>query len=192
MEKRCSDCGRTDVEFHQNQVRCKACNYARVKAWRKENRTAASAARLRYKHRVEARERGLEEEQVSKRTFRGYRLKEIEHPLAGRCGANALEDQKTQWYEAGPYGICVSDNDRYDRDDERWRHLSISHRSRIPNYEEVKAARYCFFPAEAEVVQVFPPEAEFVNCHPFCLHLWWSKDRRLVPPQTQSAVGPKL
>ena len=62
---------------------------------------------------------------------------------------------------------------------------------RLPTYDEVKHAREVFFPAEAEVLQVFPPEKEFVNCHPYCLHLWWSKDRRLVPKETMSAVGPQ-
>lgn len=186
--KWCYDCRRTDVEFHKGQSRCKQCNYDRVREWRQSNRGAASAARLRNKHRAKARLLGVEEEAVSKRTFRGYPLREFENPLPQ---AEAFPDQETHWYKAGPYTVGISDNDRYDKDDERWRHLSISHCSRIPNYEEMKAARYCFFPGEAEVVQVFPPNDEFVNCHERCLHLWWSKDRRLVPPQTQSAVGPK-
>ena len=35
--KICYSCGRSDVEFHRNQNRCKRCNYLRVKRWRKEN-----------------------------------------------------------------------------------------------------------------------------------------------------------
>jgi len=103
---------------------------------------------------------------------------------------DAFPDQQTKALQAGPYRIIWSDNDRYEGD-ELWRHVSFSMAHRVPNYEELKACRMTFFPADAEVVQVFPPEEEFVNCHPYCLHLWWSKDRRLVPPQTQSAVGPK-
>ena len=108
----------------------------------------------------------------------------------GGAAADAFPDQTNQWFQAGPFRFGISDNDRFDKDDERWRHLSMSHHSRLPTYAELKSARYTFFPPDAEVVQVFPPESEFVNCHPFCLHLWWSKDRRLVPPQTASAVGP--
>lgn len=124
-----------------------------------------------------------------KRHFKGYAVNERPNPLP-QLQANAFPDQVAKTFQAGPYRFILSDNDRFDTD-ERWRHLSMSLQTRLPTYEEVKHARQVFFPAEAEVVQVFPPEDEFVNCHPFCLHLWWSKDRRLVPPQTQSAVGPK-
>ena len=64
---------------------------------------------------------------------------------------------------------------------ERWRHVSIRREDRMPSYRELKAMRARFFPADAEVIQVFPPEEEFVNQHPYCLHLWWNKDRRLCP-----------
>jgi hypothetical protein len=123
------------------------------------------------------------------RRFLNHPLREISIDTSG--AADAFQDQWCKWFQAGPFRVGISDNDRFGPDDERWRHLSLSHRSRLPSYEELKSARYTFFPAEAEVIQVFPPESEFVNCHPYCLHLWWSKDRRLVPPTTASAVGPR-
>jgi hypothetical protein len=53
-----------------------------------------------------------------------------------------------------------------------WWHMSISHASRDLTYEEIKAARYNFLPHDINVAMIFPPEADFVNVHKFCFHLW--------------------
>lgn len=74
---------------------------------------------------------------------------------------------------------------------EAWRHVSVSCEDRLPSWDEIKRVRYEFFPADAEVIQVLPPKAEYRNCHPFCLHLWWCKDRRLTPVEFADAVAPK-
>jgi len=74
---------------------------------------------------------------------------------------------------------------------ERWRHVSTSCADRLPTWEELKHVRYKFFPEDVEVIQLFPPKKEYRNCHPYCLHLWWCKDRRLTPPEFADAVAPK-
>lgn len=51
-------------------------------------------------------------------------------------------------------------------------HLSISHKSRYPTYEEIKQARYDFLPDDLEMAMVFPAKKDFVNLHPNCFHLW--------------------
>lgn len=51
-------------------------------------------------------------------------------------------------------------------------HLSISRKDRLPSYDELKSARYQFLPEVPYMVQIFPPEKDFVNVHEFCLHLW--------------------
>ena len=53
----------------------------------------------------------------------------------------------------------------------KW-HLSISHKKRLPTYEELKESRYRFIPDNCYMAQIFPPKSEFVNVHPFCLHLF--------------------
>lgn len=61
--------------------------------------------------------------------------------------------------------IIVSvDNGKY--------HLSISHPSRLPTYDELKNARYKYTPNHLYMAQIFPPKDEFVNLHKYCLHLW--------------------
>lgn len=59
----------------------------------------------------------------------------------------------------------------YAKEADRW-HLSISHPTRLPTYDEVKQARYDFLPDDVYMAMIFPPKSEFVNVHPFCLHLW--------------------
>lgn len=55
-------------------------------------------------------------------------------------------------------------------------HLSISHPTRYPTYEEIKQARYQFIPNEVTMAMIFPPKEQFVNLHPNCFHLWQIKD----------------
>lgn len=60
-------------------------------------------------------------------------------------------------------------------DDERI-HMSISHPTRYPTWDEIKEARYKFVPDNKFMVMVLPPKANYVNVHPFCFHLWESND----------------
>jgi hypothetical protein len=53
----------------------------------------------------------------------------------------------------------------------RW-HLSISHPRRLPKYYEVKQARYQLLPDDVTLAMLFPPQRQFVNVHPNCLHLY--------------------
>lgn len=56
-------------------------------------------------------------------------------------------------------------------DDGLW-HMSISFPNRLPTYDELKKARYKYLPEVHYAAQIFPPESEFVNVHPYCIHLW--------------------
>lgn len=53
-----------------------------------------------------------------------------------------------------------------------WEHVSLSHRSRCPSWDEMNLTKEIFWDDEECVVQFHPPKSEYVNCHPFCLHLW--------------------
>ena len=52
----------------------------------------------------------------------------------------------------------------------RW-HLSISHPSRYPTWDEIKEARYQLIPNLVTVALVLPPQEQYVNLHPNCFHL---------------------
>lgn len=51
-------------------------------------------------------------------------------------------------------------------------HLSVSHTTRLPTWDELADARYRFCPDRARMASLLPPRAEWVNHHPRTLHLW--------------------
>lgn len=67
----------------------------------------------------------------------------------------------------------------YEQDDRAWLHLSVSHRSRLPSWREVREAKEIFL-GEREAYQVLPPPARYVNLHPNVLHLFALLDKDQV------------
>lgn len=51
-------------------------------------------------------------------------------------------------------------------------HLSISHPSRYPAWEEIRDARYDLLPDACTMGMLLPPRAEYINVHPNCFHLY--------------------
>lgn len=73
-----------------------------------------------------------------------------------------------------------------ERDGRVWLHLSLSHRGRMPHWSEIVEAKEAFLGAEARALQVFPARSEWVNIHPFCLHLWRCLDDDGIPDFRES------
>lgn len=67
-----------------------------------------------------------------------------------------------------------------------WEHVSVSPGSRTrkscPTWEEMCAIKDMFFEPEECVVQYHPPRSEYVNNHPYCLHLWRSTETEIPRP----------
>jgi len=55
---------------------------------------------------------------------------------------------------------------------EEWEHVSVSLAHRCPSWEEMCKVKSLFWKPSDCVVQFHPPEEDYVNNHPFCLHLW--------------------
>jgi hypothetical protein len=53
-----------------------------------------------------------------------------------------------------------------------WEHVSVSLPNRCPTWEEMAYVKSVFWDESDCVVQFHPPRSEYVNNHPFCLHLW--------------------
>lgn len=53
-----------------------------------------------------------------------------------------------------------------------WEHVSVSRRDRCPTWDEMCQVKSLFWDASDCVVQFHPPQSEYVNNHPNCLHLW--------------------
>jgi hypothetical protein len=64
-----------------------------------------------------------------------------------------------------------------------WEHVSVSLPHRCPTWEEMSHVKGLFWDASDCVVQFHPPESQYVNNHPFCLHLWRKVDGTFpLPP----------
>lgn len=53
-----------------------------------------------------------------------------------------------------------------------WVHLSVSRKSRMPEYEDLQMVQRFFLDENRPAYQVFPKKEEHRNLHNFCLHLW--------------------
>ena len=109
--------------------------------------------------------------------FRGWVLKE--NPYAtGSFVLDHGERRLRVMISGGVYG-----------DGRRWLHLSVSHRERVPDWDELKAVKSEFMGDRAHAVQVFPPKDQWVNDHPYCLHLWHCLDGEPLP-DFRHIIGP--
>ena len=71
-----------------------------------------------------------------------------------------------------------------------WEHISVSLPTRTPFWEEMCYIKKLFFEDEECVLQIHPPKSEYVNNHPFCLHLWRCTNFELPRPPS-NLVGIK-
>ena len=71
-----------------------------------------------------------------------------------------------------------------------WEHVSVSLPSRCPTWEEMCYVKDLFWEKHETVVQYHPAESEYVNMHPYCLHLWKPIGVEIPTPPT-ILVGPK-
>lgn len=95
-------------------------------------------------------------------------LRRVEHPIAKECGDehNGAAFVKLN---TGVLAVLFSDG-------EGWDHVSVSRRDRTPTWDEMCAIKDLFFDPDDCVVQFHPPQRDYINNHPHCLHLWRLQD----------------
>jgi hypothetical protein len=108
----------------------------------------------------------------------------------GPFGSDASYGLTGAFLVMGPTGemlkIVASEGDR----EIPWEHVSVSCERRTPNWTEMCFVKDLWWRDDECVIQYHPPKAEYVNCHPFCLHLWKPLEADLpIPPSI--LVGPK-
>lgn len=65
-----------------------------------------------------------------------------------------------------------------------WDHVSISYRNRVPTWDEMCKVKDLFFDPEETCVEYHPARSEYVNCMPYCLHIWrWQDGDMPKPPK---------
>lgn len=67
-----------------------------------------------------------------------------------------------------------------------WEHVSVSpgsaQRKCCPTWDEMCAIKDMFFGEDERVMQFHPPKSEYINNHPYCLHLWRPVDTEIPHP----------
>ena len=63
-----------------------------------------------------------------------------------------------------------------------WDHVSVSHYDKCPTWDEMCAVKDVFFRDDECCVEYHPPKSEYVNIHPFCLHIWKPQNGEIVMP----------
>jgi len=81
--------------------------------------------------------------------------------LAGNNGAFIVP-----LLEAGCMANIIASNG------EGWEHVSVSMPYRAPTWEEMNMVKDMFWDIDDCVVQYHPPKVDYVNLHPYCLHMW--------------------
>ena len=65
-----------------------------------------------------------------------------------------------------------------------WRHLSVSNAQKkmLPTWNIMCRLKACFFADDVWVVQYHPAQEDYINDHPFTLHLWEPLNEELPKP----------
>jgi hypothetical protein len=71
-----------------------------------------------------------------------------------------------------------------------WEHVSVSSARRAPNWQEMCFVKDLFWEKAEAVMQLHPPEADYINNHPNTLHLWKGLSAK-IPLPPSSLVGYK-
>lgn len=71
-----------------------------------------------------------------------------------------------------------------------WDHVSVSLPTRCPTWEEMEFVKRTFFLPDEICFQLHPAEANYINNHPYCLHLWRHASQP-VPMPPEHFVGRK-
>ena len=71
-----------------------------------------------------------------------------------------------------------------------WEHVSVSTPHRCPTWEEMVFIKDLFWKDDEIVFQLHPAKKDYVNCHPYTLHLWRNPNQDPPMPPSE-AVGPQ-
>lgn len=105
-----------------------------------------------------------------------YRLREYEREAYGANG-DAHNGVFKVFIGGRAFFVIASDGGG-------WDHVSVhlKNQKRLPTWDEMCAIKDMFFEAEECVVQYHPPHSEYVNDHPYVLHLWRPADGDIKRP----------
>lgn len=72
-----------------------------------------------------------------------------------------------------------------------WDHVSVSLKTRTPTWDEMCFIKDLFWSDDDVVMQLHPIKENYVNNHPYCLHLWRPQHGHSIPSPPLEMVGIK-
>lgn len=105
-----------------------------------------------------------------------FRVPEKYRVLGGPFGTTAADGNNGVFYVPMPHGVVASSAifAIIASDGEGWEHVSVHVEGllRAPLWHEMCLVKSLFWCARDCVMQLHPPESDYVNVHPHTLHLW--------------------
>lgn len=96
-------------------------------------------------------------------------------------------------YKNGEFYLVIVSNGQ------GWDHVSVTlHRKngasikRCPSFEEMQMIKEKIFTEEEVVFQLHPREEDYINTHPYCLHLWKPNNCSMIVPPLYSVNNDEL
>lgn len=111
-------------------------------------------------------------------------------PLVLPAGWEVIEERADgrKYLKQTPVGLlCVIAGVERHRDKKHWLHVSLSYQNSLPSWDTVKLVKDTFIGPKKTALQVLPPDSDYVNIHPYCLHLWHCLDGDVTPDFTQGS-----
>lgn len=62
-----------------------------------------------------------------------------------------------------------------------WLHVSCAHASKLPSWADLREVKTVFCGPQRLALSIMPSEAEYVNIHPYVLHLWCPLEHDPIP-----------
>ena len=104
----------------------------------------------------------------------------------GPLASNAAFGLHGAFIVDGPcaHDLSIIASDGTDPEAQGWEHVSVKCRNRCPNWQEMSFVKDLFWADDECVIQYHPPKADYVNVHPYVLHLWKPVDHNIPTPPT--------
>lgn len=80
--------------------------------------------------------------------------------------------------------MCVIISATVELDGKRWLHVSCSYPNALPTWKDLKEIKRLFIGRDRTAIQLLPKESQYVNRHPYVLHMFVCLDDDPVPDFT--------
>lgn len=84
------------------------------------------------------------------------------------------------------WGLSVIIGFSIELDGKLWAHFSVSHKKRLPSWDELKETKFIFL-GDLKAIQILPASKDYVNINPKVLHLFSCLEGDPLPDFTRGS-----